>query len=114
MLKLILNEQGLPEHRWVVDPAEFPGITIIGEAVKDEAGKYIDSQWLTKEGESYKFDKTKLEAAIKKNLEAERLAAEAEKAKQDKIKLAKELRAKPAKTPKDIEDLVNLLADHVL
>lgn len=47
MLYLVINEQGLPDHRWSVNPnKDFQGLKVFGEALKDESGNYLDSAWL--------------------------------------------------------------------
>lgn len=44
--KLIINEQGQPENRWITDPSKYPDIVIVGEARKDKDGNWERAEWM--------------------------------------------------------------------
>lgn len=44
--KLIINEGGNLEHRWIPDPSKEPNVTILGPALKDADGNWERPEWM--------------------------------------------------------------------
>lgn len=105
MLYLVI-ENGKPLHKWSLDPIK-DGLTVIGEPILDDEGKISDSAWLAYDGQTVSFDKNLKDQAKAQ----EKAKGDLQKAKRVALKALKD---KPNKTLKDLEDLVNFLAENVL
>lgn len=68
MLRLIVNEKGQLENRWIPDfeIPKWPGITILGPAKVDANGKIENPEWLVKNGEVVSVDPTAKQAEAAK------------------------------------------------
>jgi type II restriction/modification system DNA methylase subunit YeeA len=102
MLYLCLVD-GKPVHKWSLD-TKADGLEVLGQPILDDEGHIADSAWLTIVDGKVAFDK-----ALKNQAKAKEKADD--EAKRQKREAMKALKDKPNKSLKELEDLVNYLAD---
>lgn len=106
MLYLILDEHGVPDHRWSIDPVkDFQGVKVIGEALKYD-GSYADSAWLSVVNGTVIVDEGKVKACKQKAIDDDLLSKAQEQAMLDKRKRLQQAIADRSVSLNDIADYI--------